>query len=1205
MIYKRFYLAVIGVVCSFMVLSSCKNALNNDPEMLPQTRFTPPVVAPLNLSKPVKLDIDALKPIPAKLAVQPFDIQKLPTHTYDSSVFKPYLKPVKEINFNFSHLREKDFDINKLPSKPLKLQTRILPPPITAKVILPHLKNSKAAVYECGEGLPGSFNNITKDHDGFLWIATTEGIYRYDGENYTLYVPSDGRQVFGILADSVGRIWIRYQEEARILDPKKGTLTTLTLSYTYADISFDEYNRAWLGSLGFGLRIISPDLRTEKIIAEPQGLSSSRVTKCQIDRKGNVWVAMIGNGLDIIDLKRNKLKHMGRAQGLEIDTVTSILFDHAGRTWLGSYPNGLLATINPGLGSIQYISELVDPNKPIYEMFEDHAKRVWIGTQDKGVAVLDPSRKMIARYTKSSGLAANLIYSMVEDNKNQVWLSTGAGLSRIGNSGLIKGRIDFDEAVFAEDSTGKIWMGSYDLHILDRQRKVYRKIDGSTTLGGYPVQTIIATKSNILIGTDGGLVIVDNKRKTMGSLKRQERLAGSNVTCLIQDHDNRIWMGGSYGVDVYDPLNQTLKHIGRQEGLPDSSTISDIRQDAIGRIWMANRLGYIFIIDQKAKTIQHLRIGKMRSLAVMFGLDDDDRVWCGRNSGVSVIDLKNKLMTTFTTAQGLTDNVVTSLLLYQRQMYVSTTHGVSIITIPVGPGRKWKIKTFGAESGIRQNLTENYSVDLITKDGLYWRYGSGVSVLDFSKKDTAQCRPMIAGIKIMDKPQYWQAYNPAFYGSAAKYKANNYSALGQWIKVSGPYNLPYGLRLNYDQNFLQFQFSSFDLTRMDSSRYRYKLLGADTGWSEKTNDHYSRNYFNLKPGEYTFELTALNFDGSYSKPALFSFIISPPWWETWWAWVFYLLLLAIVVYTFAYYRSKSLVKEKRVLEYKVQIRTEEVLQQKQEIEAQRDNLERAMNDLNNTQAQLVLREKMASLGELTAGIAHEIQNPLNFVNNFSEVNKELLIELKEEIAAKNYEEAGAIADDVIQNEEKINHHGKRADAIVKGMLEHSRVGSGVKEPTDINKLADEYLRLSYHGLRAKDKSFNASLVTNLNENLPLVNVIPQDLGRVLLNLFNNAFYAVNQKAKTADLNYQQEVTITTYTEGGKVIIKVKDNGIGIPDAIKDKIMQPFFTTKPTGEGTGLGLSLTYDMVVKGHGGKIEVNSTVGEGSEFVIQLPIA
>jgi len=248
---------------------------------------------------------------------------------------------------------------------------------------------------------------------------------------------------------------------------------------------------------------------------------------------------------------------------------------------------------------------------------------------------------------------------------------------------------------------------------------------------------------------------------------------------------------------------------------------------------------------------------------------------------------------------------------------------------------------------------------------------------------------------------------------------------------------------------------------------------------------------------------------------------------------------------------------------------------------------------------------MASLGELTAGIAHEIQNPLNFVNNFSEVNTELIEELQEEIDKGNYEEVKAIAGDIKGNQQKISQHGKRADFIVKGMLLHSRNNSGERQLTNVNVLADEFFKLSYHGLRAKDKNFNAEMTTHFAENLPAITVVQQDIGRVMLNLFNNAFYATNQKAKTAGAAYKPEVTVSTAFENGEVIIKVKDNGVGIPDAIKEKIMQPFFTTKPTGEGTGLGLSLTYDMVVKGHGGSIQVDSKEGEGSAFIISLPMS
>jgi len=275
-----------------------------------------------------------------------------------------------------------------------------------------------------------------------------------------------------------------------------------------------------------------------------------------------------------------------------------------------------------------------------------------------------------------------------------------------------------------------------------------------------------------------------------------------------------------------------------------------------------------------------------------------------------------------------------------------------------------------------------------------------------------------------------------------------------------------------------------------------------------------------------------------------------------------------------------------------------------ELTMQKEALEKTLEQLKVTQQQLIQSEKLASLGELTAGIAHEIQNPLNFVNNFSEVSMELVDEMEQELVKGDKEEAMAIAADIKQNLEKIRHHGQRADGIVKGMLQHSRASSNTKEPTDINKLADEYLRLAYHGLRAKDKSFNAELETDLAVGLPMVNVVPQDIGRVLLNLFNNAFYAVQQKQKTAGESFKPVVKLTTAVKGKMLEITVADNGIGIPDDVKDKILQPFFTTKPTGEGTGLGLSLSYDIVAKGHGGKIDLNSKEGEGSEFIIKLPV-
>jgi two-component system, NtrC family, sensor kinase len=277
------------------------------------------------------------------------------------------------------------------------------------------------------------------------------------------------------------------------------------------------------------------------------------------------------------------------------------------------------------------------------------------------------------------------------------------------------------------------------------------------------------------------------------------------------------------------------------------------------------------------------------------------------------------------------------------------------------------------------------------------------------------------------------------------------------------------------------------------------------------------------------------------------------------------------------------------------------------LQLQNEKVESALSDLRSTQAQLIQSEKMASLGELTAGIAHEIQNPLNFVNNFAEVSNELIEELKTEKSKFKSERddrlENELLNDISLNLQKINHHGKRADAIVKGMLQHSSIGGGVQEPTDINALADEYLRLTFHGLRAKDHSFNATIKTSFDNTIPNISIIPQDIGRVFMNLYNNAFYAVNEKKKIAGAGYEPTLTISTKKRDGKITVSVKDNGNGIPQRVLEKIFQPFFTTKPTGQGTGLGLSLAYD-IIKAHGGELKVETKEGEGAEFVILLPL-
>jgi signal transduction histidine kinase/streptogramin lyase len=401
------------------------------------------------------------------------------------------------------------------------------------------------------------------------------------------------------------------------------------------------------------------------------------------------------------------------------------------------------------------------------------------------------------------------------------------------------------------------------------------------------------------------------------------------------------------------------------------------------------------------------------------------------------------------------------------------------------------------------------------------------------------------------------------------------------------------ISLDYAQNKFTIQYAAVDF--YGNIEYAYRLSGFDNDWQYVKNKTEAM-YTNVPPGKYEFQVKVANHQGYWSEVRSLPIYVRAPWYRTWLAYSIYALAIVLLARTYFRFRSRKLIQENLILEGRITKRTKE--------------LSDSLNELKETQNQMVQREKMASLGELTAGIAHEIQNPLNFVNNFSEVNVELTEEIIESIDKGDLEEAKELAADIRSNQEKIREHGKRADGIVKSMLQHSRTSTGQKELINLNILADEYLRLSYHGMRAKDKSFNSDFELIADPELPMIKIIPQDIGRVILNLINNAFYAVNEKKKISGDEYKPKVTVSLRKDPESAIrnseyiqISIADNGTGIPDKVKEKIFQPFFTTKPTGEGTGLGLSLSYDIIVA-HNGTLKVESKEGSGTEFMIQLPL-
>jgi signal transduction histidine kinase len=665
-------------------------------------------------------------------------------------------------------------------------------------------------------------------------------------------------------------------------------------------------------------------------------------------------------------------------------------------------------------------------------------------------------------------------------------------------------------------------------------------------------------------------------------------------------------------VDVIDSANKIIRHVDVAGGLSDNN-IQDFKQDNDGLMWLATNKSGVDIIDPVAGTIKFLndQPGLRDTCNRVLLKDKKGRMWIGTDKGVYVADLKQGTLTAITIKEGLTDNRVLSLQEYNGSVAAGTNSKITLITPPGDIDKEWKIAPLEkSEALIKQQ--NSWASDYITSKGQYLWGDADLTVINDLKPATDSAVTYITGINVLTKPQYfinepelkgndtlWVA--DTFYISGKKPMNKGYATDNKlsWEGVSGPYNMPVNLQLPHNQNYIQFHFAQAYLGRQDNTLYTYVLEGIDKYWSTPNTNPYTENYLNLPPGKYTFRVCSKGLNGKWGLPASLSFTISPPWYQTWWAYTLYALLSMGLLRAYVVYRSRQLQRENKILEEKVNLRTKQ--------------LQVSIENLKSTQTQLIQSEKMASLGELTAGIAHEIQNPLNFVNNFSEVNKELLTEMIDEIDKGNISEVKTIANNIIENETKILYHGKRADSIVKGMLQHSRNSSAVKEPTDLNALCDEYLRLSYHGLRAKDKSFNATMKTDFDNNIGKINIIPPDIGRVVLNLLTNAFYAVDEKKKAPQpleggVPYEPTVSISTKKiddkpDSYRVEIKVSDNGNGIPQKVLDKIFQPFFTTKPTGQGTGLGLSLSYD-IIKAHGGEIKVETKEGEGVEFIIQLPL-
>ena len=1239
-------LLILCMILLFMLAFSCDRKQESVAFPLNETEFSIPESQPLSFSEPKKIEwlVNDSTTFSPPL-VKKVDLENVPAKPFYPDGFFPLKRPMEVASLDFNILPDTLFNGKDLPASPIDFTTAIIEPPLRVQAGLPKIKkNATVGIFEFGEdqGLPGYLvSAMMEDSHGMMWIATDRGLCRFNGEYLEIYnfidpVFTGGLAIVSnMVEDEKGRIWVYTNEKGiYVLDLKAGVVNNFRFSnQDFQDNSgssmvMDSRGLIWLGSFRDGLYIVDPKNDSIRHIPQLRSQNNGNVGYIVEDSSGKMWVSST-SGLALIDFDKGRLRFFDEWNGHSLTSVTGLFRDRENRIWVGTEENGVLI-LDETKGTVQQLGPDQGFDITVHYFTEDKDKNVWMST-DGGIYIFNLSKQTLKFLNVTKGLSDDQVNTAYLDRRGQIWIATGTALNLMDTEGLMpnfltaaNGLSGPDVWSFIEDQQDHLWIGSRQgLDIYDPEKNQIKAVEnafGLTKSSGIAYKFHHMPDGEMLIVAPRlGFALFNPGKQTITTITTAQGLNNPFPSSTLVDRRGRIWTGSfrNEGVEFIDLENNTFKVISNINGLV-GNIVWELWEDDLGQIWVATDAG-INIINVADNTISQLMEGGKISTrnGGAFLQDDQRRLWIGARSGILIADQEKGILTTISAENGLIDPAVYTLYEFNGDIYAGTGNGLTIFSPRPDENTSnefsYKVKSFGKAQGLV--YTDFNAGSAIAYKNKLW-FGiepQALTVTNIPKRDTTSRMPYISGITIADQYQHFKDYDiipqkypnlevlysaqkDTFYLSGDLPEKRDWLDENniQWDGLEGYFNLPANLKIPFEQNFISFQFTGTQLTNRDKVRYRYFLDGFDTQWSEITDKPFSKNYRNLPAGQYTFKISSRSYDGIWSRPATFSFTILPHWTNTWWAWVLYIMAFLIVVGAIVQYRARMLKKENLILEEKVKHRTAQ--------------LNKSVEDLRATQTQLIQSEKMASLGELTAGIAHEIQNPLNFVNNFSDVSRELIEELKEE-RAKNKKERDEkleeeLLTDIDQNLEKISHHGKRADSIVKGMLQHSRASSGEKEPTDINVLADEYLRLAYHGLRAKDKSFNATLETDFDKKIGKIAIIPQDMGRVVLNLITNAFHAVQERKKQGEKGYEPTVGVATKTVGDSIQIAVKDNGNGIPDAVKEKIFQPFFTTKPTGQGTGLGLSMSYDIVTRSHQGELKVLTKEGEGTTFLIVLPL-
>lgn len=1202
-----------------------------------------PKTVPFELppSVPVDWKVFSVDSVPKGVKFN-IDFDNLPFKRFSANEFRPLKAPIQSTSFDWDKLKTIYFDLDTIPRKSISVKKFLLPPPTVTAASAPSVwQGGTAAIVRLGqtEGLLGNkVFALATDPFGSMWISTDRGLTKYDGAEFITY-NFFGRSENGsveiipkLIFDPEGRLIISAMVTGIYrLDITLGLVEHFETGKGYIRMEFDDQGKLW-GTNG-GLYLLNLENRH---ISEIDLQSDENVTATfgiKKDSKGNLWIGL-AKRIGIMDPSQKSIRFLGEGEGIDLQTAHDFTEDPKGTMWISAFSPGSYS-VNLKNYKIQHFG----PEQGFFgrtaDVLLDEKKRLWMISDDT-VRILDQETWLMKKVvTRAVTRDFNFPSSSLVGQDGSIWLGTDkVGILLLNPKGMLSDYFTVENGLESndvwginEDPKGRIWLANYrGVNIYDpKQERLYLlQFPGGQLINNFR-QIYRMDEGLFFIGMARGFAFIDLKSSTATFYDTPASLGITTIFTGEKSNDGKIWMGSGGGIFVFDPQENSLKNLNTSNGL-SSDIAFVIKKDQKGQMWICTDSG-VHVFDPKGETYTTLKKsnGLMTDYNSMLFETSEGEIIFGGDLGFSIYNQDKKTITHISGNSGLNPPSLYDMNESKGRIHVGSENGIIVVDRPAAEAlnQTWRFSNYGKSSGIPYN-DHNQATSFVSSTGQVWWGASPILVVNHQDPWVDDAAPIvnIKGMNIMDqnpvfiKPEFyrthlqqgdtlWQSDLSKGWTKESLPTDSSYLAQNKirWDSISPGFHLPIGLKLPYNQNSFNFTFVNQAAQGRDKIVYRYVLEGEDEEWSPVSSKPASRIYYNLLPGDYTFKVVTRGFNEVWSQPETLNFTILPPWWQTWWAYFLFATLFSGLTYTIVYVRSQFLKKENRILEEKVSHRTEQ--------------LKKSIDDLKATQSQLIQSEKMASLGELTAGIAHEIQNPLNFVNNFAEVSGELIDEMKEELQNGNMEAVVEISDDLQENLKKINHHGKRADSIVKGMLEHSRGSTTDKKPTDINALADEFLRLSYHGLRAKDKSFKADFETDFDPNLPEVNVVPQDLGRVILNLINNAFYACSEQGRNISsdqitrnesIKYQPKITVTTKKVGlqdnhGGIEICIKDNGGGIPKEIKDKIFQPFFTTKPTGSGTGLGLSLSYD-IIKSHGGDLRVKSTPGEGTEMIIFLPL-